>query len=345
MTIALSNSNPVQYLGNGTSVTFSFPWKIFAATDLVVGFIVGGIYTQETSGFTVSGVGVNGGGSVTFTTAPPLNTTVDLRPLTPETQPTEFANLAAYLPENTTNGLDRLTRALQDLARQTLTFNFSGPDQEIVPWTPFPAASVRANTLPAFDANGLPTLAVIPATAFTLANFNAFLGIATWTQAIYNAIQAFAPVPVSPYFFKPATTSRTSTTTLTNDPDLVTGTLAPGVYKITLNVSFSNTTSNTQGFKFAMAYTGSVAATPNQSFGYLVQNYVFTTNFTVNGGAAINGAASSTSPVGPNDGLSVVYVAQFTTAGVLSLQWAQESSSPNATNVGHGSSMVVEKIA
>jgi Pectate lyase superfamily protein len=191
MTISLANSSPLQYAGNGTSVTFSFPWKIFAASDLVVGFITGGVYSQQTLGFTVSGVGNNGGGSVTFSTAPPLNTTVDLRPLTPETQPTEFANLAPYLPENTTNAADRLTRTVQDLYRLTYTFGFHALDQEFTPWTPLPGPAARANTVAMFDANGLPTVGVPLAGTLTQATFNAMYAVSP--QSTFNTFLGGSP--------------------------------------------------------------------------------------------------------------------------------------------------------
>lgn len=175
MTIALSTSTPVQYLGNGTTVTYTYPWKIFATTDLLVGFIVGGVYTQQATGFTVAGVGVNGGGSITFATAPPVGTTIDLRTEVPEIQPTEFANLTAYLPENTTNAMDRVTRALQDAFRLAYTYSIHASDNESVPWTSLPGPATRANTALSFDSNGLPTVAALLPTALTQTQFNAFL--------------------------------------------------------------------------------------------------------------------------------------------------------------------------
>jgi hypothetical protein len=175
MTITLNNSFPVQQAGNGSWVTVAYPWKISAASDLVIGFIVGGIYTQQTSGYTVSGVGLNTGGNITFATAPPLGTTVDIRTLTPEIQGTEFANLAAYLPENSTNASDRLVRMVQDLTRLTYTFGIHGPDQENVAWPALPTASTRANTALVFDQNGLPGVGVLTSTTLTQPLFNAFL--------------------------------------------------------------------------------------------------------------------------------------------------------------------------
>jgi hypothetical protein len=184
VTVSLSASYPIQYPGNGSTVTFSFPWEIFAATDLVVGFISGGIYVQQSSGYTIppASLGNSGGGQLTFSVAPPIGTTVDLRTFVPQTQSTNFGNSSAYLPENTTNAVDRLTRAMQDAYRQTYTFGIHGPDQESVPWPALPAAAVRAGLYLAFDNNGLPALAT-----------GGSGGGGTITQAQFNALLATSP--------------------------------------------------------------------------------------------------------------------------------------------------------
>ena len=96
--VGFSGPTYVQLPGNGAATVFSFPFLITATTDLIVGLITGGVYTPQTVGFTVSGVGISGGGQVTFAVAPPLGTTVDLRSLIPETQPTNFSNLGSYFP-------------------------------------------------------------------------------------------------------------------------------------------------------------------------------------------------------------------------------------------------------
>jgi Pectate lyase superfamily protein len=162
MTISASGPTYVQAPGNGVSTVFAFPFKIFQSTDLVVGFITSSGYTQQTSGFTVQGVDNNGGGQITFTTAPPVGTTVDIRSLTPEIQNTEFANLGTFLPETHTEAFDRLTRIVQDLYRLAYTFGIHGPDQEDTPWTQLPVAATRAGQMLTFDSNGLPLCAPQP---------------------------------------------------------------------------------------------------------------------------------------------------------------------------------------
>lgn len=172
--VGFSGPTYVQLPANGSATTFSYPFLITATTDLIVGFIIAGVYTQQSGGYQVNGLGNPGGGQVVFTTAP-ASGLVDLRSLIPETQPTNFANLGAYLPENTTNAVDRVTRNIADLYRLTYQFGIHGPDQEATGWPALPNAQARANTGLVFDANGLPSLGAIPTSAFTQALFNAFL--------------------------------------------------------------------------------------------------------------------------------------------------------------------------
>lgn len=91
---------------------------------------------------------------MTFVTAPATGTTVDLRSLIPETQPTNFANLGAYLPESTTNAVDRVTRNIADLYRLTYLFGIHGPDIESAPWPSVGTAAARANTYLGFGSSG-----------------------------------------------------------------------------------------------------------------------------------------------------------------------------------------------
>ena len=187
-------AQPTQYPGNGSATVFNYPGLITATTDLIVGFIVAGVYTQQSYGtYTIpaNGIGNPGGCQVVFVTAPPGGTTVDLRSLIPETQPTNFANLGAYLPEANTAAVDRCVRQIQDLNRLTYLFGIHGPDTESLSWPALPGPQARAGTQLGFDpVTGLPTLITSPATAFTQSLFNSFLSTAVWyvrTQPEINA--------------------------------------------------------------------------------------------------------------------------------------------------------------
>lgn len=159
MTIT-STVTSVQSPGNGSATIFAAPMKIFAATDPIVGFVIGAVYAQQTSGYSVTNIDINGGFTVTFSTPPPIGTTVDIRTSIAQMQGTEFANFGAYLPENTTDTCDRIVRMVQDLNRQTYDFGIHGPDTESIPWTELPDADSRAGGMLMFDSDGLPTIGV-----------------------------------------------------------------------------------------------------------------------------------------------------------------------------------------
>lgn len=207
MTVTAQGFSGPTYLqipGNGTATVFSFPFLITTATDLAVGFITSSGYTGQLSGFTVTiGIGV---GQVTFAVAPPSGTTVDIRSVIPETQPTNFANLGSYFPENTTNALDRVTRNIADLYRLTYQFGLHGPDAENTPWTMLPTAAGRANNALIFDGNGQPTIGVLPASTFVQATWDFFLGASTQLagpvgRALYPQSAAEISLGITPVNF------------------------------------------------------------------------------------------------------------------------------------------------
>jgi hypothetical protein len=205
--------------GNGSARIFTAPMKIFSATDIVVGFIVNGGYTLITTGYSVTNVDVNGGCTVTFDTAPPVGTTVDIRTNTPQTQGTEFANLGSYLPNNTTDTCDQIVRMVQDLTRKTYTFGFHGPDTESIAWPAFPSAALRANLQPIFDSNGLPTLGV-PSTQIITTNLLAGflnLGMTAAEQSAGVTLVNLAYQPLDPHRYGAVGDGLTDdTTALTN---------------------------------------------------------------------------------------------------------------------------------
>lgn len=167
----------IQTPGNGSATVYSFPFLITSVTDVVIGFITGGVYAQQNTGFTVSFTpGIQGGG-VTFGSPPATGTTVDIRSLLPQTQPTNFANLGAYYPENTTAAVDRLTGLIGNLNRLAYQFGIHGPDTEGVTWPALPGAAARAGNYLAFDpVTGLPSLAALLTNTLTQSGFNGFLG-------------------------------------------------------------------------------------------------------------------------------------------------------------------------
>jgi hypothetical protein len=73
MTVS-SGYEPNSSTGNGITTVFAYNFRILAAADLEV--TIDGVVQTLTTHYSVSGVGADGGGNVTFVTAPPTDTVV-----------------------------------------------------------------------------------------------------------------------------------------------------------------------------------------------------------------------------------------------------------------------------
>lgn len=188
MTITATTSF-VQIPGNGSATVFAFPMKCFQASDVVVGFFANGQYQQQTTGYKVTNIDVNGGSNVVFITPPASGIIVDIRTLTSMTQRTEFSNLGQFLPENHTESFDRLTREVQDLYRLVYQFGVHGPDTEALPWPALPNAAGRAGGILTFDpTSGLPTIGVPNTQIITTGLLAQFLGLGPSTAESFLGI-------------------------------------------------------------------------------------------------------------------------------------------------------------
>lgn len=130
-------------------------------------------------------------------------------------------------------------------------------------------------------------------------------------------------------------TTRTSTTTVTDDPDLVFTSVAAGNHTLScfLNVTLA-ASGTTPGWKATFHSTGTLSFTPAAIFTG-VSNSGFAGNSPQMNGA---GAAMYNASVnGTNDGWWAAIGFVTTTSGTISLQWAQQNSSSNGTTVAAGS--------
>lgn len=112
-----SSTNSATYTGNNSTTVFAVPFKFMAATDLVVSLTPsGGTLTVKTltTDYTVSGAGVDGGGSVTFVVAPPSGAAVYIYRATPLTQPVVLAAQGPFPPKAIEGAFDRVTMLVQD---------------------------------------------------------------------------------------------------------------------------------------------------------------------------------------------------------------------------------------
>lgn len=103
----------ISYTANGSATVFTYPFRILAASDLQV-YKDGAL---QSTGFTVSGVGVEGGGNVTFTvpSRPAAGVIVRLERKTPLTRVTDYVEGGALRAQVLDDDIDRVVMMVQDL--------------------------------------------------------------------------------------------------------------------------------------------------------------------------------------------------------------------------------------
>lgn len=159
-----NTTNRWEYTGDGVTANFAYTSKIFAETDLTVKrrTISTGALTSFalTTDYTVSGVGVAGGGNVT-----PVVTLSALYQLviernTPATQATDLQDDGPFPADTTETALDKLTVLSQQLeykAARTLR----QPIGDNTAISELPNATDRASKLLGFDSSGNPTASAV----------------------------------------------------------------------------------------------------------------------------------------------------------------------------------------
>lgn len=142
---------------------------------------------------------------------------------------------------------------------------------------------------------------------------------------------------------KTSATIRSSTTTLTNDPDFIFTSLPAGTYQFDLFLSTTGASIGTGDIKVTMNYTGTVSSGTWQGIGTNVSGSTVLFN---NGGSIGSGIGQPFGTNGGNfTGLLINGAMVVSTSGTLSLQWAQNTSNATATNIRGGSYMRLTQIA
>lgn len=171
--MAVTEQTPlITHTGNGVSTQFAYNFLVLAGDDLVV--TVTGRGTQANGiDYTVTGVGLAGGGMVTFTVAPAAAAQVVLYRDTPLSRDQDYQVSGDLLAAVVNRDFDRMILILQEIfgGGKGVVNALRVPNGESVP--ALPSAADRANRLLAFDATGQQTLlfgaAVDSATALQLA--------------------------------------------------------------------------------------------------------------------------------------------------------------------------------
>jgi len=114
MTVS-STTTKVSYSGNGSTTVFAYTFKIFAAAEITV-IIRSSTGTETvkslTTHYTLSNIGVDGGGNVTFGSAPASGETVLLIRNTPNTQTLDLVENDPFLSSSFEDTLDKITHQL-----------------------------------------------------------------------------------------------------------------------------------------------------------------------------------------------------------------------------------------
>ena len=121
MTISVQTPRSGPYTGDGSTVAFSYTFLIDDEDELVV--VVADASGNETvktitTDYTVSGVGNNAGGTVTFVSAPASTETVSIRRATVLDQGTDLQNRGSVVPQTLEDTYDEVVKMVQDLQEQ-----------------------------------------------------------------------------------------------------------------------------------------------------------------------------------------------------------------------------------
>jgi hypothetical protein len=139
-----------EHTGNGVTTTFGYTFLLLDADDLKV-YVNGALVAS--ADYTVSGVGVDAGGSVVFDTAPASGAEVLLSRELPLTRETDYQTLGDLRASTLNDDLDRLWQVGQQQdAKLGGVLRAPYPEQ----LEEMPAAADRADKLLSFDADGNP---------------------------------------------------------------------------------------------------------------------------------------------------------------------------------------------
>jgi hypothetical protein len=166
MTISSTTRIAGPYTGSGTTGPFTFAFKVFQASDLVV--VKREISTATDTTLTLTtdySVTLNGnqnsspGGSITLVSSISSAYELTLTSSISNLQPTDLTNQGGFYPEVITDALDRACIQIQQLASLNTRSLVAPISDGLSTSLALPAADLRANKYLAFDANGVPMAA------------------------------------------------------------------------------------------------------------------------------------------------------------------------------------------
>ena len=100
-----------EYTANGATTVFAYTFTVLAISEIA-------LYVDDvliSSGFTISGVGNVGGGSITFTTAPTNLSNIKITRAMPASRATDYQNSGDFLANTVNSDFDRLWYYIQQI--------------------------------------------------------------------------------------------------------------------------------------------------------------------------------------------------------------------------------------
>lgn len=146
--------------------------------------------------------------------------------------------------------------------------------------------------------------------------------------------------------FKLSDTSIASSTTLTDDPELISPNLVNGNYAYEILLLVSGATTSAQGFKRQLTFTGTTLFRNEITFKSVSgSSVVATQNFRSQIVDLNPNVMVDTGTSGPTDYQFIKGSILVNSPGQLKVQWAQNTSSANVTSVLHNSYMIVTRVS
>jgi len=152
----------ISYTADGIATSYAYPFRSFAASDLVV--TVAGFAKVLDIEYTVTGIGATGGGSVVFMTPPVASSSVQILREIPLDRSTNYTAAGPNSADTLDDDLDRIVATLQDrssLLSRSLRFPLGDTTNPTLP-----VLESRKNTLAGYGPDGEPTANAMTFTTF-----------------------------------------------------------------------------------------------------------------------------------------------------------------------------------
>lgn len=258
MTIS-SSVTKIQYSGNGSTTAFAYPFKILDEADIEVVLVSSaGVETVQTitTEYTVSGVGVDSGGTITMVTAPAATEDLVLRRKPTFKQEIDYTSGDPFPAETHEEGLDRRTietQYLNEIAERSLKLpigSATGVDAELP--APVALSAIRTNsTATGFEFVPQSEIVAQTESGFTCITFTATegqtvfdIGAETYTPGINQIFVirngAFL-YPDTGHFTEtdPTTVTLTTACSAGDEVAIIKGIAKSGVVSLANNVSYT----------------------------------------------------------------------------------------------------------